>query len=260
MNNNLEVIKKEIDTELEKIEIQKALLLTTFKGFDLPKMKMAMFEGMSRGFSFKDFLEKNIYAISYGNGYSLITSIDYARKLGMRSGVVGKSKPEYVEKDNKIISCSITIKKKVGETIGDFTSEVYFDEFYNGNKKPDGTTKQNNYGEVKPTLWDTKPRVMIAKVAEMHALRMACPEELSQAYVEEEVEKENIIVVDNKIPDEIINLIEQAVKEQELTDIWNANKDKGYGKGFVKLLSTQKAFIKKAEESDEKNTQNRTEK
>ena len=32
---------------------------------------------------------------------------------------------------------------------------------------------------------------MIAKVAEMHALRMACPEELSQSYIEEEMD-ENI--------------------------------------------------------------------
>ncbi len=31
---------------------------------------------------------------------------------------------------------------------------------------------------------------MIAKVAEVHALRKACPEEMSQIYVEEEREKE----------------------------------------------------------------------
>jgi hypothetical protein len=31
---------------------------------------------------------------------------------------------------------------------------------------------------------------MLAKVAEMHALRMACPEELSQTYLQEEFERE----------------------------------------------------------------------
>ena len=125
-----------------------------------------------RGFEFKDFLDKNIYAVPFGGSYSLITSIDYARKVGMRSGVVGKSAPVYQEQDGKIISCSVTIKKEIKGLIGDFTSLVFFDEYNTGRNQ-----------------WASKPRTMIAKVAEMHALRMACPEELSQAYSEEEYGK-----------------------------------------------------------------------
>jgi hypothetical protein len=39
---------------------------------------------------------------------------------------------------------------------------------------------------------------MAAKVAEMHALRKACPEELAKAYIEEEREKERTIVIENE--------------------------------------------------------------
>jgi hypothetical protein len=175
--SNLELLTQEINSELEKEEIRKVLLTTTFKNLTLGNMKLAIFEGMTRGFTFKDFLEKNIYAIPFRDSYSLITSIDYARKIGMRSGVVGKSEPIFEEKDGNIISCAVTVKRKIGDYIGDYSSKVYFNEY---------TTGRN--------LWATKPRTMIAKVAEMHALRMACPEELSQAYVEEEMEKE---VIDN---------------------------------------------------------------
>jgi hypothetical protein len=193
---SIEIYNEEISREISNPSTQRALLATTFKGLEINAMKQAMLEGMMRGFSFKDFLEKNVYAIPFKGGYSLITSVDYARKVGMRSGVVGKSAPVYeTDEQGNIISCEITIKKMIGEHIGEFTARVYFTEYYAGYKNPDGSIKKNNYGELKPNLWDTKPRTMIAKVAEMHALRMACPEELSQAYLEEEVgeklEKEN---------------------------------------------------------------------
>ena len=40
------------------------------------------------GFEFKDFLEKRVYAIPYGQSYSLVASIDHFRTIGSRSGVV----------------------------------------------------------------------------------------------------------------------------------------------------------------------------
>jgi hypothetical protein len=42
---------------------------------------------------------------------------------------VGVSAPSYEEKDGKIISCTITVKRKVGEYIGDYSATVYFDEY-----------------------------------------------------------------------------------------------------------------------------------
>ena len=200
--SNLEIITKEINSELDKVEIQKVLLSTTFKGLSLGNMKRAMFEGITRGFTFKNFLEKDVYAIPFKDGYSLITSIDYARKLGMRSGVVGKTEPLFDEKDNRIISCSITIKRKVNDYVGEYTAKVYFDEYNTGKN-----------------LWITKPRTMICKVAEMHALRSACPEEMAQVYVEEEMQKEQKPEVN--IDEHILRL--EAVKDEtELKAVWSA--------------------------------------
>lgn len=173
---SISVLNKEISKELSDPAVGRALLATTFKGLSDESMRKAIFEGMIRGFKFKDFLEKNVYAIPYGSNYSLVTSIEYSRKIGMKSGVVGKSAPIYTYTDDtkhSIESCSITIKRRVDRDIGEFTATVYFDEYDTG---------QNQ--------WAKKPRTMIAKVAEMHALRMACPEALSQAYIEDEFAKD----------------------------------------------------------------------
>lgn len=172
-------IQKEVTRELATKEVMTALITTTFKGLSESSVKQAITEGMMRGFYFKDFLEKNVYAIPFSGGYSLITSIDYARKIGQGAGVVGKSAPQYeTSVDDQtgketIVSCTVTIKKKVDNYVGDFTETVYFKEYSTGRNQ-----------------WITKPRTMIAKVAEMHALRQACPEALAKAYVEEEMQQE----------------------------------------------------------------------
>lgn len=172
----VEIINKEINRELSNNDVARALLATTFKGLDAVKMKQAITEGMIRGFTFNNFLQKDVYAVPFGQAYSLVTSIDYARKIGMRSGIVGKDAPIYeMNEDGKaIISCTVTVHKKTGNYVGDFSATVYFSEFSTG-----------------ANLWKSKPRVMIAKVAEMHALRMACPEEFAKQYIEEEVQSEN---------------------------------------------------------------------
>ena len=222
----LELINKEINVELSTPETSRALLATTFKGLTAVAMKQAIMEGMIRGYTFKDFLEKNVYAIPYGQGYSLITSVDFARKVGMRSGVVGVSEPTYIDdKDGNIITCTVTIKRRIGDDIGEFTATVYFKEY---------TTGRN--------LWTTKPRTMIAKVAEMHALRKACPEELAQAYVEEEMQKETVIAIKQEISDEIKSKVENAKTEAELKIVWEENK--GLGKDFGKMVVNKKNLLK----------------
>lgn len=209
--SKIEEISKEISTQVSKPEVERALLATTFKGLAALQMRKAMMEGMMRGFEFKDFLEKNVYAIPFRDGYSLVTSVDYARKIGMRSGVVGTSAPTYEEKDGKLIACTVTVKRKIQEHIGEYSATVYFDEY---------TTGKN--------LWATKPRTMIAKVAEMHALRKACPEELSKAYAEEEMQ------VGHKAPTGVVHAtvtqvedvseyrtkLEGATNSEELKNIW----------------------------------------
>lgn len=169
------LIKAEINKQLGDAETLKSLLEVTFPGFEAPLMKRALLEGMMRGFPFEAFLKKDVYAIKYGNTYSLVTSIDYSRKIGAKSGIVGVDAPIYKEEEGRVVSCAVTVKKMIGTHIGDFTAEVYMSEYSTGKN-----------------LWTTKPRTMIAKVAEMHALRKACPEELAQAYVEEEVQPETV--------------------------------------------------------------------
>lgn len=166
---------KELNAQIADPAVVRALTATTFKGFrDETLIKQACLEAMMRGYSFQDILSKKIYAIPYGNGYSLVQSISDVRAIAMRSGQAGKSAPEYEMDGDKIVSCTVTVKRRINDFVGDYTATVYFDEYNKG--------KDN---------WATKPRTMIAKVAEMHALRMAFPEELSQAYVEEEFALEN---------------------------------------------------------------------
>ena len=195
-------IQKEITEQLGNKDVFNALVNTTFKGLKSDLVKRAIMEGMMRGYTFADFLEKNVYAIPFKEGYSLVTSVDHARKVGMRSGVVGKSAPSYEDKDGKIVSCTITIKRKVNEYVGEYTATVYFDEYNTGRNQ-----------------WISKPRTMIAKVAEMHALRMACPEELAQNYSEEEVELENKVAPELDI-EAIKKQLDEAKTADQLKKVW----------------------------------------
>jgi hypothetical protein len=204
MTNIIE-IQSEIKKELANKEVMNALVATTFRGLDTRNIYLAIQEGMMRGFNFQDFLEKNIYAIPFKGGYSLVTSVDFARKQGMRSGVVGVSEPAYEEKDGKVVACTITVKRKIDGYIGEYTAKVYFDEY---------TTGRN--------LWLSKPRTMLAKVAEMHALRKACPEEMAQLYTVDELgaeEKEEKVAL--PINTDVHKTKLEAVKDlEELKTVW----------------------------------------
>lgn len=210
MITNIQEIKQEIENRVSDKSTLATLLEITFKGLQPDTAKRAMLEAMLRGFKFEDFLQKNVYAVPFSGSYSLITSIDYSRKVGMRSGVCGTSAPVYEEKDGKIISCTITVKRKMGDYIGDYSATAFFDEY---------NTKRN--------LWISKPRTMIAKVAEMHALRKACPEELSQAYIEEEYQQDLVKAEISKEDKEKIllenkNKLEACKNVEELKLVWNS--------------------------------------
>lgn len=191
-------IQKEITKQLANKEVMTALISTTFKGLNESSVKQAITEGMMRGFEFKDFLEKNVYAIPFSNSYSLITSIDHAKKVGAKNGVVGKLPTTWeVSEEGKLVSCTVTVQKKTGDHIGEYAETVYFDE-YNTNRN----------------LWTSKPRTMIEKVAYMHALRSACPEELSQSYAEEEMQKE----IEPAISDEDMIAYEEQIESVKTLD------------------------------------------
>lgn len=169
----LSVISKEINTQLADPAVMKSLVSTTFNGMKDEVVKKAIFEGMLRGWKFENFLKKDVYAIPFGGDYSLVSSIDYCRKVAFRTGLfVGKEAPltEYDEEGKRIVACSITVKKICGEHVGEFTAKILFKEYNTGKNQ-----------------WAKRPHTMIAKVAEMHALRMAFPEELDKVYIEGEM-------------------------------------------------------------------------
>lgn len=171
---SVKTLNQTIEAQLSEKETVQALVTTIFKDFQLPLMKQALLEGMMRGFSFKNFLDKDVYAIKYGNNYSLVSSIDYSRKIAMQTGeYAGKTEPLYEDDANgRPKTCSVTVKRLKNGQVFDFSAKVYVSEY---------TTAKNQ--------WAIRPRTMIAKVAEQHALRMAFPEELSKAYIEEETER-----------------------------------------------------------------------
>src|SRR4051812_4494484 len=95
----VQTVTNEVELQLQDAKTLQTLVDTTFKGLEKDNIKKAMIEGMIRGFTFKDFLEKKVYAIPYRDNYSgkqvytLVTSIDHARRIGSRSGIVGKDAP-----------------------------------------------------------------------------------------------------------------------------------------------------------------------
>jgi len=239
--SQLQVVEKEFRRELSlNKSALNALLQTTFAKFTPELMQKAIFEGMMRGFNFKDFLEKNVYAIKYGESYSLITSIDFSRKIAMRSGLAGKSEPLFKELENgKIVSCTITIKRNVDGNIGDYTATVFFDEYYKAGK--------NGY----PSLWDSKPHTMIAKVAEMHALRSAFPEEMAKQYIEEEMQKNMAQDIEDEDFEEFEKKMREAKNVEELKTIWASlpQKAKAQFKGLATELKDN--FKKEVVQKDE---------
>lgn len=201
-------VHREVEMQLANKEVVKSLVETTFKGLKPDVMKQAMVEGMLRGFKFKDFLEKQVYAVPFGEGYALVTSIDRFRRIAAQHGQVGKGEPVFeTTPDGGIVACSVTVKRKVGADIADFTAKVYFAEYRS--KKP---------------IWESKPRTMIAKVAEAHALRMAFPEELSQEYVSEEFDqKEKPATEAPKVDVESYKKRLEGVESyDELLKVWSA--------------------------------------
>lgn len=188
MNENQQVsLTKEVTQEAttfwkDVTTGSKALREKVFGDLSDKNVYGAIIEGLARGYTPQDFLAKKIYAIPFndrakGPTYSLVMSIEDARAKAAETGkYAGSSAPQfkYKEDGTAIESCSMTVKKIVMGNICDFTAEVYFDEY-------DG----------KRNLWTSKPRTMIAKVAEMHALRKAFPD-IVKLYDESELEKANI--------------------------------------------------------------------
>lgn len=210
-------LSQEMNIQVSDPNAMRGLIATTFSAFkNKPRevvetiVKQACLEAMVRGYSFEDILRKKVYAIPFGKSYALVQSINDIRTIAQKSGHSGTSEPRYEEtKDGNIKSCAVTVWKDGGHPEG-YSAIVYFEEYYKS-----GNTYQGVYN---PSMWDKKPRTMIAKVAEAHALRKAFPEVLDQSYVEEEFHKES-----DDVKQERKNIAE-AVKETDAPTVGSITK------------------------------------
>ena len=263
MQKSLTIVEmqKEISTQItNNKEALSALAVNTFKGVDASCIPQAVLEGMMRGYSIQDFMTKKIYAIPFYNsstkkmGYALVTSISDARAIAMKSGQSGKSAPTFTmtPDGHNIESCSVTVWRKDGDERG-YTATVYLDEY----QKP---AKEYN-GKKIPGMWQTKPRTMIAKVAEMHALRMAFPEQIGDQYIEEEFEKssdEKVIdatdvPLDEKAIETAIEVLKKATTVDELKEAFKAlSLDLRKDAKVIQAYKDHSVFIKKALASEKK--------
>lgn len=256
--NQIKEYRENISKLKKNEEIYASLVMHTFSEMKGKKDKkgnslipQALMEGQMKGFSIEDFMKGNVYALPFYSSndnaytYSLTTSIDYMRKQAMRSGQTGKSSPEYTfvetenKKENKRFgeqkpeTCTVTVWKEGGHDKG-FSATVYFDEYDTGKN-----------------LWYSKPKTMIAKVAEMHALRMAFPQELQNHYIAEEKEKD-LGAVEVNFEEEQDWSREEIDNIDTMEDLQKHYKEnKGKGKEFAKYITKRKKELKNNQSQDE---------
>lgn len=231
--NNIVEIKNEVKSIISNKEVIGSLANYTFKGLPVDNIPKALTEGMLRGYKIEDFLTKKVYAVPFGSNYSLVQSIEDARIKASRSGLSGMSEAvyEYSDDKNTIISCSVTVYKLNGDSRG-YTAKVFFKEFNTGKN-----------------LWVSKPHAMIAKVAEMHALRKAFPEEIN-LYVEEEIQRTEVV---NELDDEKQIALQEHSENiseiqsvEELQKYYEQNKSNKLGAGFTQLITNRKKELENA--------------
>lgn len=258
MTKELDIVAYQQEIKLQVTdnkEVFNALAQNTFKGLEQSNIPQALLEGMMRGYTIKDFMTKKIYATPFWNGklqrqdYALVQSVSDVRAIAMKSGQSGKSAPLFAhDKDGNIESCTVTVWKTGGDERG-YTATVFFDEY----EKP--PVKAKDGVTLIPGMWQTKKRTMISKVAEVHALRMAFPEELSQSYIEEEFDKDNVIhVVDESIDtipnDEKEKAIESFMGTKTIDELKKAfsvlSADMRKDDDIIEAYKEQLATIKKA--------------
>jgi len=191
----------------------------------------ALIKGQMMGFTIENFMIGDAYAVQYAGSFNILTSIGYARKVAMRSGQTGKSKPIFVRQENgKFESCEVTIYKKDGHEHG-YTALVFFDEYNTGKQQ-----------------WASKPGTMIAKVAEMHALRMAFPEQMSEMYSEEEMGTIDITPREDMLAEHRTAI--DAITDTEALKEYH-EEHAGLGKEFDALIIAKNKELLDSEKQDE---------
>jgi len=151
-------------------------------GNNLPEQHIKKFIHIAKAFNLNPFT-REIYGIPYGNNFNIIVGYEVYIKRAERSGKLAgwKAWTEGSLKDGDLKGC-IEIKRKDWDE--PFYHEVYFDEY-----------NQNN------SMWKSKPRTMIKKVAIAQGFRLAFPDELAgMPYTADEIEIETEPVTQQQQP------------------------------------------------------------
>lgn len=142
------------------------------------------FMQICRAFQLNPFI-REVYGIPYGDNFSIIVGYEVYLKRAERSGLLSGWKA-YTDGEGTELKGCIEITRK--DWTAPFYHEVYFSEY-----------NQNN------SMWKSKPRTMIKKVAIAQAFRLVFPEELGgMPYTSDEIPTLEPVKVEYVEPEETI--------------------------------------------------------
>jgi phage recombination protein Bet len=174
----------------------KLAIQTVAKGATFPELQMFLYIAKKTGL---DPLAKQIHFTKFkdksgvGN-MTIITGIDGYRSIASKTGyLAGNDDPIFDGEDKpKPKKATVTVWRMVNGKKEPFTASARWDEYY-----PSMASKQ--------FMWNKMPYTMLGKCAEALALRKAFPNDLSQVFVEEEMDqahldpkKEGKLIVENE--------------------------------------------------------------
>ncbi len=148
------------------------------------------------------FLVKRWNAKNQREEATIQIGIDGFRAIAERTGVyAGNDEPAYEENDGKPVKASVTVYKLVKGQRMPFTATARWTEYYPGDKQG--------------FMWKSKPYLMLGKCAEALALRKAFPEDIGDLYIEEELQRADIVFDDTDVE----TIVKQINDCQTLDDL-----------------------------------------
>lgn len=188
-NNQIDVVDYEA----------KARQYLSLAGNNLPKKDVATFLELCRDLQLNPF-KREIYCVAYGNSCNIITGYEVYLKRAERTGKLNGFETEFGMVGNDV-TCTIIIYRK--DWNHPFKHTVFMSEYNSGK-----------------SLWVSKPKTMLKKVAISQGFRMCFPDELGgMPYTKEEMSVETKVV---NVGDEQVEVVADAeVKSQSdmLNDI-----------------------------------------
>lgn len=175
-----------------------------------------------------DPVARQIYAIQRGGKWGIQVSIDGARLVAQRSGEYrGQTSPQWTADGREWFDVWLDKKAPAAARVG-----VYRDGFAEPMMAV-ATLDQYRPGGKAP-MWDKMPALMLAKCAEMLALRKAFPQDLSGLYSAEEMDQAGVPaqaeqpVVAPQVPSlDWVAAADACASKELLRDVWAEAQAKG---------------------------------